>query len=117
MSLTRSDFSYVLPEHLIAQTPLLKRTDSRLMVIDPTRGATQHRTFNELPDLLTPNDLLVLNDTRVIRARLHGQKDSGGAAELLIERVEGERHALCQVRVSKPLKPGRACCSNQTVSP
>ncbi len=107
MSLTRSDFSYVLPERLIAQTPLPKRTDSRLMVVDPTCGATEHCRFDDLPGLLTPNDLIVLNDTRVIRARLHGQKDSGGAAELLIERVEGERHALCQVRVSKPLKPGR----------
>ncbi len=107
MPLTRSDFSYVLPERLIAQTPLPKRTDSRLMVIDPRSNSIEHRTFDTLPDLLSPNDLLVLNDTRVIRARLHGQKDSGGVAELLIERVEGKRHALCQVRVSKPLKPGR----------
>ena len=67
----------------------------------------EHRRFDAFPDLLSPNDLLVLNDTRVIRARLHGQKDSGGAAELLIERIESERRALCQVRVSKPLKPGR----------
>ena len=107
MSLTRSDFCYVLPERLIAQTPLPNRTDSRLMVIDPQGGAIEHRRFDAFPDLLAPNDLLVLNDTRVIRARLHGQKDSGGAAELLIERIESERRALCQVRVSKPLKPGR----------
>ncbi|HTK97856.1 MAG TPA: tRNA preQ1(34) S-adenosylmethionine ribosyltransferase-isomerase QueA [Pseudomonadales bacterium] len=108
MPLTRSDFRYVLPERLIAQTPLPNRTDSRLMVIDPQSGSIEHRTFDALPDLLSPNDLLVLNDTRVIRARLHGRKDSGGAAELLIERIEGERRALCQVRVSKPLKPGRS---------
>jgi len=108
MPLTRSDFCYVLPERLIAQTPITNRTDSRLMVIDPQRGSTEHRHFDAFPDLLTPNDLLVLNDTRVIRARLHGQKDSGGAAELLIERIESERRALCQVRVSKPLKPGRS---------
>jgi S-adenosylmethionine:tRNA ribosyltransferase-isomerase len=107
MSLTRSDFSYVLPERLIAQVPLPKRTDSRLMVIDPLRRSTSHRRFDELPELLAANDLLVLNDTRVIRARLHGRKDSGGAAELLIERIESGRRALCQVRVSKPLKPGR----------
>jgi S-adenosylmethionine:tRNA ribosyltransferase-isomerase len=107
MPLTRSDFSYVLPERLIAQIPLPNRTDSRLMVVDPQRDSIAHRRFDELPDLLSRNDLLVLNDTRVIRARLHGRKDSGGAAELLIERVEGERRALCQVRVSKPLKPGR----------
>jgi S-adenosylmethionine:tRNA ribosyltransferase-isomerase len=107
MPLTRSDFGYVLPERLIAQTPLPHRTDSRLMVIDPRRNSIEHRHFDALPDLLSNDDLLVLNDTRVIRARLHGRKDSGGAAELLIERIEGERRALCQVRVSKPLKPGR----------
>jgi S-adenosylmethionine:tRNA ribosyltransferase-isomerase len=107
MPLTRSDFGYVLPERLIAQIPLPSRTDSRLMVIDPRRDSTEHRRFDALPDLLSSDDLLVLNDTRVIRARLRGRKDSGGSAELLIERIEGERRALCQVRVSKPLKPGR----------
>jgi S-adenosylmethionine:tRNA ribosyltransferase-isomerase len=107
MPLTCSDFSYVLPERLIAQAPLRNRTESRLMVIDPQRDSIAHRRFDELPALLSPDDLLVLNDTRVIRARLRGRKDSGGMAELLIERVEGDRRALCQVRVSKPLKPGR----------
>lgn len=107
MTLTRSDFAYRLPEHLIAQQPLPNRTDSRLMVLDPRADTVSHMRFTDLPDLLSPLDLLVLNDTRVIRARLHGRKDSGGAAELLIERIEGERRALCQVRVSKPLKPGR----------
>jgi S-adenosylmethionine:tRNA ribosyltransferase-isomerase len=107
MPLTRSDFGYVLPERLIAQTPLPNRTDSRLMVIDPRLDSIGHRRFDALPDLLSRDDLLVLNDTRVIRARLRGRKDSGGSAELLIERIETERRALCQVRVSKPLKPGR----------
>lgn len=107
MPLTRSDFAYRLPEHLIAQQPLQNRTDSRLMVLDPRSDAVSHQHFADLPDLLSPSDLLVLNDTRVIRARLQGRKDSGGAAELLIERIEGDRRALCQVRVSKPLKPGR----------
>jgi len=107
MSLSRSDFSYVLPERLIAQTPLPNRTDSRLMVIDSPHDVVEHRRFDVLPDLLSSDDLLVLNDTRVVRARLHGRKDSGGAAELLVERVESQRRALCQVRVSKPLKPGR----------
>jgi S-adenosylmethionine:tRNA ribosyltransferase-isomerase len=107
MPLTRGDFGYVLPERLIAQTPLPNRTDSRLMVIDPRRDSIEHRRFDALPQTLSGNDLLVLNDTRVIRARLHGRKDSGGSAELLIERIEGEHRALCQVRVSKPLKPGR----------
>ena len=107
MSLTRSDFNYVLPEHLIAQRPLVNRTDSRLMVIDPCRDSIAHSRFDALAELLSPDDLLVLNDTRVIRARLHGRKDSGGVAELLIERIEDDHRALCQVRVSKPLKPGR----------
>ncbi len=107
MSLTRSDFTYVLPEHLIAQRPLVNRTDSRLMVVDPYRDAIEHSRFDTLAELLSPDDLLVLNDTRVIRARLHGRKDTGGVAELLIERIEDDHRALCQVRVSKPLKPGR----------
>jgi len=107
MPLTRSDFRYELPPHLIAQTPLPRRADSRLMALDPTRGTLDHRRFDEFPDLLERGDLLVLNDTRVIRARLLGRKDSGGTAELLIERIVGVREALCQVRVSKPLKIGR----------
>ena len=66
-----------------------------------------HRRFDQLPDLLAPGDLLVVNDTRVIKARLNGVKDSGGRAEILVERIEDDRRALCQVRSSKPLKPGR----------
>ena len=107
MTLSRGDFRYELPSHLIAQTPLPRRTDSRLMVLDPRRDAIEHRRFAEFPDLLERGDLLVLNDTRVIRARLLGRKDSGGTAELLIERIVGDREAWCQVRVSKPLKNGR----------
>jgi S-adenosylmethionine:tRNA ribosyltransferase-isomerase len=107
MTLTRSDFRYELPAHLIAQVPLQERTGSRLLVLDPPRDAVEHRRFTELPDLLVRGDLLVLNDTRVIRARLIGRKDSGGVAELLIERVVADREALCLVRVSKPLKVGR----------
>ena len=106
MPLMRRDFGYALPAELIAQIPLPNRTDSKLLVLDPHTDAIEHRGFIELPELLSSKDLLVLNDTRVIRARLRGRKDSGGAAELLIERVEGDRRALCQVRVSKPLKPG-----------
>jgi S-adenosylmethionine:tRNA ribosyltransferase-isomerase len=107
MTLSRSDFRYELPSHLIAQTPLPRRTDSRLMVLDPCRDTVEHRRFSDLPEALERGDLLVLNDTRVIRARLLGRKDSGGTAELLIERIVGDREALCQVRVSKPLKIGR----------
>lgn len=99
------DFSYALPEHLIAQTPSPRRDASRLLRV--LADGVEHRSFADLPDLLRPDDLLVLNDTRVIPARLRGEKDSGGRAEVLVERIESEYQALCQVRVSKPLKAGR----------
>lgn len=101
----RSDFAFDLPTELIAQRPGEQRAGSRLMVLG--QAGITHRRFGELPDLLSPGDLLVVNDTRVIKARLHGVKDSGGRAEILVERIEDDRHALCQVRSSKPLKPGR----------
>jgi len=100
-----SDFDYALPPELIAQTPALERDASRLLVVGP--DALRHARFTDLPGLLRPGDLLVLNDTRVIKARLHGEKDTGGQAEVLVERIEDDRVALCQVRVSKPLKVGR----------
>ena len=100
------DFQYPLPEELIAQTPALRRDASRLMCLDED-GVT-HRSFRAFPTLLRPHDLLVLNDARVIKARLYGEKDSGGRAEILVERIESETTALCQVRVSKPLKTGRS---------
>jgi S-adenosylmethionine:tRNA ribosyltransferase-isomerase len=100
-----SEFSYQLPPSLIAQTPSTVRDESRLLHITP--HSFEHRTFVEFPDLLRRGDLLVVNDTRVIKARLRGEKDTGGRAEILIEQMEGEFDALCQVRVSKPLKPGR----------
>lgn len=103
---SRADFSYTLPECLIAQRPLPCRSESRLMVLS---GASPplHRRFTDLVGLLNSDDLLVLNDTRVVPARLLAEKDSGGRAQILLERVESERVALCQVRVSKSLKPGR----------
>ncbi|MFP6815872.1 MAG: tRNA preQ1(34) S-adenosylmethionine ribosyltransferase-isomerase QueA [Pseudomonadales bacterium] len=100
-----SEFSYQLPPSLIAQRPSAVRDASRLLRI--TAHSFEHRTFVEFPDLLRRGDLLVVNDTRVIKARLRGEKDTGGHAEILIEQIEGEFVALCQVRVSKPLKPGR----------
>ena len=105
---TRADFAYALPQHLIAQQPTERRTDSRLLVLDG--DALVHERFSAIIDRLAPGDLLVVNDTSVIKARLHAIKDSGGQAEILVERIDddNEREALCQVRVSKPLKPGRA---------
>ena len=100
-----ADFSFELPPALIAQQPLARRSASRLLVLE--QDAMRHLRFADLPDLLAPEDLLVVNDTQVLRARLVGQKDSGGAVEALLERVVGEREALCQVRASKPPKAGR----------
>lgn len=102
----RSDFSYDLPKHLIARIPLPGRTDSRLLELNS--DAIAHRRFREIVDLLRRDDLLVVNDTRVIKARLRAVKDSGGRAEILIERIEAADTALCQVRVSKALHPERS---------
>ena len=103
----KSDFSYELPPELIAQEPLPDRSASRLLVFDAARNVLEDRAFRELPELLEPGDLLVFNDTRVLPARLHGTKDSGGEVEILLERVLGTHEARAQVRASKPLKPGR----------
>lgn len=99
-SLTIADFDYELPAELVAQAPAAARTSSRLLHIDAC-GKQYDRTFSELTDLLRPNDLLIFNDTRVIKARLFGQKASGGKVEVLIERVTEENVALAHVRASK----------------
>lgn len=106
----RSDFNYHLPEELIAQTPAPGRGDSRLLELDGRSGHVTDRAFAELPLLLRDGDLLVLNDTRVIPARLLGHKESGGAVELLVERVLDEKRFLAQARASKPPKPGNRLC-------
>lgn len=107
MSLTLDDFDYDLPPELIAQAPLAERSASRLLVVD---GEALHdQAFADLPGWLRPGDLLVFNDTRVIHARLHGIKDTGGQVEVLVERAIGPHEALAQVRASKP--PGRAAVS------
>ena len=104
-----SDFNYELPNDLIAQHPLANRTDSRLLELRP--DVDQHvqlvdRQFREILDLVKPGDLLVFNDTKVIPARLHGKKETGGLVELLIERISGEQQAWVQVRASKVPKTG-----------
>lgn len=101
----RTDFRFDLPESLIAQRPLESRSASRLLAL--AGDSVRHCRFDALADLLGPDDLLVVNDSRVIKARLMAQKDSGGRAEVLVERVVDANRALCQVRVSKPLKPHR----------
>ena len=98
----KSDFHFDLPAALIAQEPPAQRGASRLLVIDRRTGAVRDHVFADLPQLLRPGDLLVVNDTRVIPARLYGVKDSGGRIELLVERVLDERRFLAQCRSSKP---------------
>jgi len=102
----RTDFHYDLPQELIAQAPLEKRSASRLLRFDKHSGALSDHFFNELPGLLNPGDLLVFNNTRVIPARLFGHKASGGRVEILVERILGEHECLAQVRASKSPKPG-----------
>ncbi|MDA8127562.1 MAG: tRNA preQ1(34) S-adenosylmethionine ribosyltransferase-isomerase QueA [Betaproteobacteria bacterium] len=100
-----ADFDFDLPADLIAQFPPATRGGSRLLHVDAT-GTLHDRRFSELPMLLRPDDLLVMNDTRVIKARLFGQKESGGKVELLVERVLGEFEALAFIRASHAPKPG-----------
>jgi len=102
----RTDFHFELPQELIAQRPVTPRSASRLLVLDGAAGALGDRTFRELPLLLRAGDVLVFNDTRVVPARVHGIKDSGGKVELLLERAESAHTALVQARASKGLKPG-----------
>jgi S-adenosylmethionine:tRNA ribosyltransferase-isomerase len=102
----RADFSYPLPEALIADRPLPRRGASRLLSLDGATGALADLAFDDLRTLLRAGDLLVLNDTRVLPARLLGRKESGGACELLLERLLDERRFLAQARASKGLKPG-----------
>ena len=101
-----SDFDYHLPDELIARYPLAERGGSRLLRVDGDAGTIADRRFAELPDFFRAGDLLVFNDTRVIHARLHGVKDSGGQVEVLIERPIGPHEALAQVRASKSPKTG-----------
>ena len=99
-----SDFDYVLPDELIAQFPTEERGESRLLVVDADKANLTDRKFADLPALLRSGDLLVFNDTRVIRARLYGSKDSGGRVEILIERILSDKTALAQIRASKSPK-------------
>lgn len=102
----KSDFDFDLPPDLIAQAPLARRSGSRLLVVDVGAHTKKDRKFAELPEMLLPGDLLVFNDTRVLPARLHGRKESGGAVEILIERVLGAHEARAQLGVSKKPKEG-----------
>lgn len=102
----RQDFFFELPESLIAQYPLANRADSRLLVHDPNQKEVYHRQFNSLPDYLRAGDVLVMNNTKVIPARLYGKKLTGGQVELLLERLTGEHSCLAHIKASKAPKPG-----------
>jgi S-adenosylmethionine:tRNA ribosyltransferase-isomerase len=102
----KSDFHYDLPERLIAQAPLPERNAGRLLCLDGTTGRIDDRMFADLPELLAPGDLLVLNDTRVMPARLFGRKSTGGRVEILIERGLDPHSALAHMRAGKSPKPG-----------
>jgi len=100
-----SDYDFELPEDLIAQHPASERSASRLLLVNG--GKFEDKQFADLPQLLNPGDLLVMNDTRVLRARFFGQKASGGQIEVMIERIQTDgRSARAQIRASKSPKPG-----------
>ena len=100
------DFHFELPDELIARYPLEQRTSSRLLCLDGNSGALSHRVFSDVLDLIEPGDLVVFNDTRVIPARLFGQKESGGKVEVLIERIVDQHRVLAHVRSSRSPKEG-----------
>ena len=116
-SMRTDQFTFELPQHLIAQRPPQQRGASRMLHV--TGSGCEHRLFADLPGLLREHDLLVLNDTRVIKARLFGNKESGGNIEVLVERILDEHEVLAQVRASKtPRRGGRmllAGCVEVTV--
>ncbi len=101
-----SEFDYELPRQLIARYPTEVRSASRLLHLDASTGEMSHYLFAQLPDLLLPNDLLVVNNSRVIPARIFGWKPTGGKVELLLERILGEQRATAQIRATRSPVPG-----------
>ena len=102
----KSDFNFDLPEELIAQTPLERRDASRLLLLDHETGEITHKHFFDLPDYLNPGDCLVLNDSRVLPARLMGNRLTGGAVEVVLLRDLGEGKWECLTRPGRKTKPG-----------
>ncbi len=108
----KSDFSYDLPTELIAQAPLQGRSDSRLLVVPQNSTGFEDRQFSDILDYMNAGDLLVFNDTRVIPARLYGQKQTGGQVEILIERLLPAQQVRAQIGASKAPKPGSTISLN-----
>jgi S-adenosylmethionine:tRNA ribosyltransferase-isomerase len=111
-----ADFSFTLPEKLIARYPKADRTSSRLMSVDGNSGLIQDLTFTDVVDQLQPNDLLVFNNTRVIPARMFGKKESGGKIEVLVERLLDDKRFLAHIRASKSPKVGNKLILEDKVS-
>lgn len=101
-----ADFSFDLPDELIARFPKAERTSSRLLSLDGSSSKIEHKVFSDILALVNKNDLLIFNNTKVIPARMFGEKASGGKIEVLVERVLGERRVLAHIRASKSPKPG-----------
>ena len=106
LAMKTQDFDFYLPDTLIAQHPTNKRNQSRLLHLDSTKNELKDQLFIDLPNFLNPGDLLVFNDTRVIKARLFGCKASGGMVEVLIERALNAHQAFAHVRASRAPKIG-----------
>ncbi len=104
--MTLDDFDYPLPQHLIAQTPPAERGASRMLVVHGPSGRFRDGWFREFPQFVEPGDVVVFNNTKVIRARLHGTKPTGGRLEVLVERIIDEHHVLAQVSASHSPQPG-----------
>ncbi|KTC89768.1 tRNA preQ1(34) S-adenosylmethionine ribosyltransferase-isomerase QueA [Fluoribacter dumoffii] len=104
--MNKQDFYFDLPPELIAQYPLANRSDSRLLIYNRQKEEYGHYQFREIADFLNPGDLLVMNDSKVIPARLYGHKTTGGKVELLVERITGEFTFLAHIKASKALKAG-----------
>ncbi len=110
-----SDFSYDLPEELIAQYPLTDRDGSRLLCLDSSGKITDNK-FKSISDYLKSGDLIVLNNTRVIPARLFARKETGGKVEIMLERIRDEKTLLVQLRASKSPKPGTKLLLDENIS-
>ena len=109
------DYDYSLPKSLIAQYPTTERTDSRMLYLHRLSGEVEDRQFQDLLALLNPGDLLILNNSKVMPARLYGEKETGGKVELLLERVISATQVLSHIKVSKALKPGGVIVLNDGV--
>tara|TARA_R110000822_G_scaffold59736_25_gene149078 strand:- start:14142 stop:15227 length:1086 start_codon:yes stop_codon:yes gene_type:complete len=102
----REQFHYDLPDELIARQPTADRCGSRMLVLDGQKGEVEHRVFPDICSLIQPGDLMVFNNTRVIPARMFGQKETGGKVEMLVERLLDEHRVLAHLRTSKSPKKG-----------